>query len=100
MLNFLRKHQRIFFFIVTIFVVVSFLFFGTYATLAPEEKAPDRILGTAIDGSALHSREVDAMARLLGSDHEDQGKLPNMLNDGVVGKDLLMTGLGSLLAER
>ncbi len=101
MLNFFRKHQRIFFFVVTFFVVVSFLFFGTYTDFrAPEENSKDRILGKAIDGSALHSGEVDALARLLGADHEDQGRFPNLLNDGVIGKDLLIPGLGSMLAER
>ena len=81
-------------------IVLSFSFFGTYSAFAPEERVKDRVIGKAINGSSLHSREVEALARLLGSDHEDQGKLPNVLNDGVIGKDLLMTGMGSMLAER
>jgi GcvH upstream region-like protein len=100
MLGFFRKHQRFFFFFVTIVVAISFSFFGTYSTLVPEQGTSDRVLGKAIDGSSLRSREVEGLARLIGSDHEDQGKLPNVLNDGVIGKDLLMTGLGTMLAER
>lgn len=105
MLNFFRKHQRIFFIVIGIVVVLSFSFFGTYSATTTATEAPDRTIGKALDGSSITLREVDAITRFLSSGYEDgqlltPGRFPNLLNGSFVHKELLTTGLGLMLAEQ
>ncbi len=54
MLGFFRKYQKFMFIIVTFFIVVSFVFFGTSNTIGPsEEAAPNKPIGKLVDGSKL-----------------------------------------------
>lgn len=100
MLNFFRKYQKIFFIIVTIFVVISFCFFGTFGTYSNQQQDPDRIVGKTLKGTSITFREMEAMNRLLGSSYEERSVLPNLFNDGVIRKEFLNTGMGHLLAEQ
>lgn len=105
MMIFLRKHQRIFFIFITFIIVISFCFFGTFSAMMSDDKIPDKIVAKAVDGSNIMQRQLEAMSRLLSSGHEnrgafEQGKMINLLNDGVIYKDFLMTGMGIMLAER
>lgn len=105
MINFLRKHQRIFFIFITFIIVISFCFFGTFSAIMSDDRAPDKVIAKAIDGSDITQRQIDAMTRFLASGHEsrgafEQGKMVNLLNDGVICKDFLMTGMGVMLAEK
>lgn len=101
-LEFFRKYQRFFFLIITIVIVISFSFFGTYSTLsAPTHK--EQIAFTAVDGSAITRGELEEMSLFLGTDMQDKllfGGLwgPNFFNDGVIKKDFLATGMGTMLA--
>lgn len=103
MLGFLRRHQRYFFVIITFVIVISFSFFGTYSTIAPNP-VRDQVAFTAIDGTQVPRYELEEMALFLGTDAEDKlyyGGLwgPNFLNDGVIKKDFLETGLAPVLAS-
>src|SRR6266436_8325966 len=105
MLQFFRKYQKIFFVVVTVFIVISFTFFGTFSTMIPDRQIPDRVIGKAVDGSKLSYREVEALTRFLSTSREDRsliysGKMPNLLNDNVIHKDFLTTGMGVMLAEK
>jgi len=105
MLNFLRKHQKIFFIFITTAIVVSFCFFGTYGTMAQPESAPDRELGQGVCGKPIMQHELTALCHLLESSVFDaasveRGAVPNFLNDGVVEKDFLANGLAALLVKR
>jgi GcvH upstream region-like protein len=105
MLNFFRKHQKYFFFVITAAVIVSFCFFGTYSTMGQQEIAADRPIGQGVNGKPLMQREVAALATLIASSPydgwaKDKGGMPNFLNDGVVEKDFLSNGLGVILAKR
>lgn len=104
MLEFFRKYQRYFFFVITVVIVISFSFFGTYSTIT-SDPVRDKIVFTAVDGSNIKRSTLDEMVVFLGSDSED--KLiyggawgPNFLNDGAIKKDLLATGLGEILAAQ
>lgn len=104
MLNFFRKYQKYFFFIITAAVIVSFCFFGTYSATAPQEVVRDREIGRGVSGKPLMQREVAALASLIESSPYDgwaknKGSMPNFLNDGVIEKDFLSTGLGVILAK-
>lgn len=104
MLTFFRKHQRIFFIVVITFVIASFLFTGTFSPyMGSEEEVKDVAIGQAIDGSDLSKREVDELVRFLAASADDalfaeRGHALNLLNDDVIRKDFLETGLGELLA--
>ncbi len=104
MLNFLRKHQRIFFIIITAAIVVSFCFFGTYSTLGSREEIPDKEFVRGVNGSPIMQQELAALCRLIESSPFDRANgesrgMPNFLNDGVIEKDFLATGMGVMLAR-
>lgn len=102
MLNFFRKYQRYFFLVITVVIIISFSFFGTYSTLG-SNMWREQIAFKAINGHDVTRSDVDEMALFLATDKEDK-KLyggawgPNFLNDGVIRKDFLQTGLGQELA--
>lgn len=104
MLNFLRKHQRIFFIVITATIVVSFCFFGTYSTLGQRETIPDREVVRGVDGTPIMQQELSVLCRLIENspfdmiDWERRG-MPNFLNDGVIEKDFLASGLAVMLAK-
>lgn len=104
MLEFFRKYQRYFFLVVTVVIIISFSFFGTYSTLS-EGNYHEQVAFTAIDGSEIKRSELDHLALFIGTDLEDKllfgGQWgPNFLNDGVVKKDFFQTGLAALLAAQ
>lgn len=100
MLNFFRKYQKFFFIFVTIFIVSSFCFFGTSSILQGGAEEVDRVVGKAIDGSSITSRELEALNRILSASYEEHTTTLNLFNDGVIRKEFLSTGMGSLLVER
>jgi len=105
MLSFFRKHQRFFFIIVTVVIVISFSFFGTFGSLSQQQEAPDRAIGKGIDGSDIMQREVATLCRLIATSPLDRnswqkGNIPNFLNDSVIEKDLIASGMAMMLARR
>ncbi|HSW86879.1 MAG TPA: hypothetical protein VLG49_05200 [Rhabdochlamydiaceae bacterium] len=104
MLSFFRKHQRIFFVVTSVVIIISFSFFGTFSAFLSTEKVSDRVIGKAVDGSPISEREVDAIVRFLATAYEDRGmsqkRMLNVLNDSVICKDLLASGMGAMIAER
>lgn len=101
MLDFFRKYQRFFFLIVTVVIVISFSFFGTYSTLETP-MVTEKVVATSIDGSQVYRNELEEMAMFLGSDSNDKllfGGVwgPNFLNPGVIRNDFLTTGLAEVV---
>lgn len=99
MLQFFRKHQKFFFVIVAFFIVISFSFFGTFSTFMNRDEIPDREIGQLVDGSRLKERKLHGMMRLLQYGVEEGGRGYNLLNGSVVHKDILLTGIGQILAD-
>lgn len=105
MLNFLRKHQRFFFIVITAAIIVSFSFFGTYGAMNTRETAPNKEIVRGVCGKPVMQQDLMALSRLLEASafarlSSDRDTLPHFLNDGVVEKDFLATGLGIMLAKR
>ncbi len=103
MLDFFRRYQRYFFLVITIVIIISFSFFGTYSTLGSNTWR-EQIAFKAINGKEIARSEVDEIASFLATDNEDKmlhGGIwgPNFLNDGVIRKDFLETGLAQELAH-
>jgi len=98
MLGFFRRHQKIFFVVVTFFIVLSFSFFGTFNTFLRQDKVVDKEIGYLVDGTVLKEQKLSGMIHLLENGVEEGGQQVNLLNDSLVHKDILMTGLGEMLA--
>lgn len=101
MLEFFRKYQTYFFLMITVVIVISFSFFGTYNAI-PASSIHEQIAFTAIDGTQVSRRELEEMVVFISSDNEDKTILggiwgPNFLNNGVISKDILETGLANNL---
>lgn len=102
MLDFFRRNQRFFFLMITIVIVISFSFFGTYNSLS-ESPFREQIAFKTVNGSVITRHELDEMATFIGTDATDKlmfGGMwgPNFFNDGVITKNFLETGLGVMLA--
>lgn len=103
MLAFMRKHQKYFYVVITFVIVISFSFFGTYGALSGNA-IHEQVAFTTLGGEAISRSELEEMALFIGSDSEDKKLFggvwgPNFLNDGVIKKDFLETGLAALLIE-
>jgi hypothetical protein len=101
MLEFFRTYQRYFFLVITIVVIASFTFFGTYSTLGNEVEREDRVVGQTVDGSSMMLSEVQKLSRFITTDREDsaggRGASPNFCNDGVIRYDFLRARLADIL---
>ncbi len=103
MLAIFRKYQRILYIIITVVIVISFSFFGTYGTVQDRQPV-DHTAFVAVDGSEVLRSELESMTLFLGTDNEDKLLLggqwgPNFLNDGVIKKDFFETGMAGILVE-
>lgn len=103
MLGFLRKYQQIFFIIITVVIVISFSFFGTYSTLSSPDTSEHPAF-IAVDGTTISRGELEEMAMFIGTDIDDKRLFggvwgPNFLNSGIVKEDILATGIGNAIAK-
>ncbi|MCE5293239.1 MAG: hypothetical protein LLF94_01325 [Chlamydiales bacterium] len=99
MLDFFRRYQRGLFIVITVVIVISFSFFGTFQAFAGKEQ-DDRVAFTALDGSKVRRSEVTDMVAFLTSDSHDylfSGGAGNALNDGVLAGDILESGLAQVI---
>ena len=101
MLDFFRRYQRYFFLVITVVIIISFSFFGTYSTLGSNTWR-EQLAFKAVDGREVTRSDVDEMALFLATDNDDKQQYggawgPNFLNDGVIRKDFLETGLAQEL---
>jgi len=104
MLGFFRRHQKYFFIVITVVIVISFSFFGTYSTLS-NSSFREQIAFRTINGTDITRHQLDEMVAFIGTDSTDKlmfGGIwgPNFLNDGVIAKDFMQTGLGVILATQ
>ncbi len=103
MLDFFRRHQRYFFIVITVVIVISFSFFGTYDTLS-NSSFREQVAFTNVVGKDVTRHELDEMVTFLSTDAHDKLIFggawgPNFLNDGVLRKDFLETGLAVQLVN-
>lgn len=104
MLEFFRKYQSYIFIVVTFVIIISFSFFGTYSSIV-SNPVRDQVVFTAVDGENISRHELDEMVMFISTDNYDKQFFggswgPNFLNDGVIRKDLIATGIANLLAEQ
>lgn len=101
MLEFFRRYQRGFFIVITVVIVISFSFFGTFQTFNQPEHQ-DKLAFTALDGTKVYRSEVADMVAFLTTDSRDflysGGMGGNALNDGTLATDMLGSGLAQQVA--
>jgi len=103
MLAFLRRHQRILFAVITVVIVISFSFFGTYSAFVGNP-IKDKVAFVAVDGSRVYQSEVRDLAAFISTDAVDerifmQPYAGNGLNDGVLANDVFANGLAPIIAK-
>lgn len=104
MMKFIRKYQWYFYVVVTTMVVISFSFFGTYGAVS-NAAGRDVTAFHTLDGRPVPRSELEEMALFISTDSFDKlltGPYlgANFLNDGVVQKSVIETGLGAVLIEQ
>lgn len=101
MLAFLRRYQRYFLWVITIMIIISFSFFGTYGVM--EQRLPsDPIAFHTVDGEEVRQSQLRAMMTFLSSDAADAMLFSgrgNIFNDGVLANDFLQAPLGLKLMQ-
>ncbi len=102
MLELLRRYQKFLFIIITVVIVISFSFFGTYSSFASKE-AKDRVAFIAVDGSKVYSSQLQDVIQLISSSQRDyfsgMNAKGNSFNDGVIQKNICETGIYKILVQ-
>ena len=103
MLHFFRKFQQYIFIVITIVIIISFSFFGTYSGMQ-SSTYEDPIAFVAVDGTKVKKSELEQFVQFIGSDAEEKRNFgavwgPNFLNDGVIKANFLENGTLILLAN-
>lgn len=103
MLGFLRKNQKCFLLFISIIIITSFLFVGINQRIPKVEAKKEILLGRAVDGSSIYVKEIEQMVRFCRTDRFDRPSkkngIINFLNDGVIRKDIIESGVATLLLE-
>jgi hypothetical protein len=104
MLEFFRQYQKYFFIVIATVVISSFVFFGTSGALNSGPVRSDRVIGKGIDGSDLMLSEIASLSRFIAADQDDilsgsRNVPPNLLNDGVIRRDILGAGVAEVLVS-
>ncbi len=104
MMRAIRKYERAIYLVVTVVIVVSFSFFGTYEAVLGS-RVTDQVAFTAVNGEKISKRDLDEMVLFLSTDKDDKllyggGWGPNFLNDGVIQNDFLQTGMADVLISQ
>lgn len=104
MLTFLRKHQKYFFIVITVVIVITFSFFGTQSITRQGALIKDKEIGKAVDGSKMMLSDVEKLSLFLSNEADSiygrrNNAAFNLFNDGVISKDFIDTGMASLLVS-
>jgi hypothetical protein len=98
MIRFLRKHQRIFFIIITVVIVITFSFFGTYSVTQNSKGPKDKVLVKALNGKDIRFLQTQKLSILLSNDAHS-GNISNLLNKDILSKEFVDTGIAKILAK-
>lgn len=93
MLAFFRKYQKLFFIFVTIIIVTSFVFFGTYQAFAPTSQAKEETAFVLSSGKKITKSYLSDMTRFLASEPLSFRGAHNFLNDNIVSREFLDTNI-------
>lgn len=98
MLSWFRRHQRFFLTTVTTVVIITFCFFGSYEAFSKTQQKPDKKIAESLSGQKIYEQELFQLMRFIDTDYMDamayeSGHAANVLNDGIIRKDFIKSGL-------
>jgi GcvH upstream region-like protein len=103
MFTFFRRYQRAIYFVITVVIILSFSFFGTYSAFV-SGKGDDPVVFRTVDGTKITRSQFSDYVHFLSTDSLSLGEhgaaLGNPLNDGVFAHDIIASGVGEVLAAR
>src|SRR6185295_8021793 len=91
MLELFRRYQKFLFIIVTVVVVISFSFYGTYSLFTGHEMKDD-VAFEAVDGSFVKRSELNDLITLISATHSP-------FQQDVITDDILNTTIGMNLVD-
>ncbi len=98
MIAYFRRYQRAIYIVVTVVIVVSFSFFGTYSSLTKGSFAGDTVIATLVDGTNVYRSDCTRYIQFLSTNPENSGDGGgNPLNDGFLEKAILNSPFGDQL---
>ncbi len=104
MLQLFRKYQQYIFMVITTVVIITFTLGGS-AGIMSFSRNEDPVAFVAVDGTKISRSQIDRIAYFIGTDAEEKRNYggvngPNFLNDGVISKNFVETGMLSVLAKQ
>lgn len=100
MLSLFRKYQKIVFLLVTVVIVTSFVFFGTYEVFTPKVQVKDEKLFQTIDGRTITQSYFSGLTRFLALEPLSLRSFGNILNDHVITKDFIESDIASIVIDQ
>lgn len=100
MFAFFRTHQKLFYVIITVIIIITFSFFGTQKAMDGSSKIriKDKVVSTTIDGKNIKKSEIDSISYFLVREEEIASKLN--IHSSVFLKDFLESKLADTLAKK
>lgn len=96
MFTFFRRYQRFFFLLITIVIVLSFSFFGTYSTLQ-SPTVDTTVIAYDVRGREIRASTLQSYVAYLGVEADDLsfGNTTgcNPLNPGIISREIIANGL-------
>lgn len=99
MLSFFRRYQKFLFIFVTVMIVISFTFFGTFSTFLSREEIPNQKVGKALDGRSIMSLDIELINRFLRDGAEEGNRSVNLLNGSFIHQEFLSSPISEILVE-
>lgn len=90
MLHFFRRYQKFFFLFITVIIVITFVFFGTFQAMVPNHNPLKETAFFDLNNKKISRLELEAMVRFLSIENPSE----NLLNDGVMERHFFTTALG------
>ncbi|MFN0065461.1 MAG: hypothetical protein ACKVOH_04410 [Chlamydiales bacterium] len=99
-----RKYQKGIFLVTTLMIVTSFVFFGTYQAFAPSNRGSDPVVYKTESGEKIHQSLLTNMTQFLRSERSPFPSArgifdTNYLNDGILTKEFIESGLSQKMVE-
>lgn len=100
MFAFFRAHQKLFYIVITVIIIITFSFFGTQRAMDGSSKIriKDQVVSTTIDGRNIRKSEIDTISYFLVREEEVASKLN--IHSSVFLKDFLESKLAETLAKK
>lgn len=99
MFTFFRKYQRFIYLVVTVVIILSFSFFGTYSAFT-SGKGENPVIFKTVAGKNITRFDFNDYVHFFSiGPMSSEGHAGNPLNDGVIEHDIIATPIGEVLVD-